>query len=161
MHPTPVSMPWAVLRYAEQFAMAHPLFTSMPAPVLDSTEQCEIVEPLLARMPRCPLNEEVQPVTLAEILAVMPVPVLPDVTTPSTRQPRERNPRSTPPSPQFRTEPSRTVMPRSESTVTLTPSKAPMPGTPTRSNPLRSSVTPLETISIPCLPTTPVILPVR
>jgi hypothetical protein len=51
--------------------------------------------------------------------------------------------------PQDRTEPLRTLTLIALSSVTETPSSD--PGTPTRSNPLRSSVTPLAAISTPVL----------
>ena len=58
--------------------------------------------------------------------------------------------------PQDRTEPLRTLTLIALSSVTETPSSD--PATPTRSNPLRSSVTPLAAISTPCLAVTPVTL---
>ena len=103
-----------------------------------------------------------QLVTVLAVPVLMPVPALPLACTPSTRQLFAIEvPRSTPSSPQLRTEPLTTAMFVRPFTVTLTPSKPPIAGMPTRSKPLRSSVTPLETISMPCLPTTPVMLPVR
>ena len=64
--------------------------------------------------------------------------------------------RSMPSPPQERTEPLRMWMLCRPPSVTDTPSKLPDP--PVRSNPLRSSVTPLVVIAMPCLPATPVML---
>src|SRR5262245_7179973 len=133
----------------------------MPSAPLYATVQFETVQPSLVEMPRAEFWYAEQFVTVASPPALMPCPVLKEASTPSMRQLiAEAVARSMPSPPQERTEPLSTAMlDWMLAAVTLTPSSE--PGAPRRSKPLRSRVTPLATISTPCLPDTPWTLPVR
>src|SRR6185295_16419340 len=140
--------------------MEQPKVAPMPLPPFANAEQLETAVLVPALIPELPLPCAEQAVMVPLRLTAIPTSPLALASTRSTRQLTcERALISTPLPPQLRTEPLTTAMFRRELTTVFTPASE--PATPTRSKPLRSSVTPLAAMPIPFLPLTPVMLPVR
>ena len=159
--PGPVTMPLFAFWVVEQFVTVQPAPAAMP--LLRFWAAAQLVRrhpsPMPKRLPWLATAEQFE-IVLKEPTK-MPVLILPRARTPSTRQLVAESPRSMPWPPPLRTVPLTTTMLARPATVALSPSKLPTSGTPSRSKPLRSSVTPEAVISMPWLPTTSGRLPVR